>query len=434
MQAQRVRRHGRVPLHGRRARHDRTRAILEELAVEDPRIRVLDNPQRTTAYALNVGLAAARGRYVARMDAHAFYPRTYLASGVERLSRGDVAWVAGAAVPRGEGRWSRRVELALNSGLTTIGSRKWQAAPRAGRPGGGRARHRRVRGRVAALDARGARRLGPGVARSTRTRSSPRACSPTGGRIVMLPAMAAEYVPRNSAEGARAAVLPLRPLPRQDEPPPRRTRCGARTCSPRGSWPPPLAAVAAPRLGARCAPRRRSCAYAAALAATAVRVAEPGRERDAAALPLVFAIMHLTLGRRLPRELRALRPAACGAGAGSWRGLLEDEERAARVLAQAREALRAGDRRRPTRAARASAERRFGSTRLSGISGIVRSSRSWCSKAGKISAHSAQSSVVIGCSSGVRALGVSAPAEAQDRVVRRAARGTPRGRQAAGSA
>ena len=39
---------------------DRTREILEELAEEDPRIRVLDNPARRTPHALNVGLAQAR--------------------------------------------------------------------------------------------------------------------------------------------------------------------------------------------------------------------------------------------------------------------------------------------------------------------------------------------------------------------------------------
>src|SRR4051812_37198534 len=106
---------------------DKTRALLEELAAEDPRIRVLDNPGRTTPHALNVGLAAARGEFVVRMDAHAFYPPRYIAAGVERLRRGDVDWVAGPAIPRGTGRWSKRVALALNSGLTTVGSRKWRA-------------------------------------------------------------------------------------------------------------------------------------------------------------------------------------------------------------------------------------------------------------------------------------------------------------------
>src|SRR3954470_2055961 len=72
------------------ASEDRTRAILEDLAAEDPRIRVLDNPNRTTAYGLNVGLAASRGRFVARMDGHTSYPPRYLADGVERLARADV--------------------------------------------------------------------------------------------------------------------------------------------------------------------------------------------------------------------------------------------------------------------------------------------------------------------------------------------------------
>src|SRR3954453_16840347 len=106
---------------------DDTRAVLEELAASDPRIRVFDNPGRTTPHALNVGLAAARGEYIVRMDAHTFYPQRYIAAGVERLERGDVDWVAGPAIPRGTGRRAKRGALALNSGLTTVGWRKWRA-------------------------------------------------------------------------------------------------------------------------------------------------------------------------------------------------------------------------------------------------------------------------------------------------------------------
>lgn len=105
---------------------DNTAAILRELALEDPRIRVLDNPARTTAAGLNVALAAARGRYVARMDAHSFFPARYLAAGVERLRRDDeVVWVAGPVIARGSGRWSSRVALALGTRLGVGGSSKW---------------------------------------------------------------------------------------------------------------------------------------------------------------------------------------------------------------------------------------------------------------------------------------------------------------------
>jgi succinoglycan biosynthesis protein ExoA len=106
---------------------DGTREILAELARADERIRVLENPAGTIPAALNLGLAAARGGYVARMDAHAWYPADYVALGVERLARGDVEWVSGPAVPRGDGRWSRRIASALLLSLGQGGSRKWRA-------------------------------------------------------------------------------------------------------------------------------------------------------------------------------------------------------------------------------------------------------------------------------------------------------------------
>lgn len=42
--------------------------------------RILDNPQRTAPAAMNLGIAAARGTYIARADAHAEYPKDYLST------------------------------------------------------------------------------------------------------------------------------------------------------------------------------------------------------------------------------------------------------------------------------------------------------------------------------------------------------------------
>jgi glycosyltransferase involved in cell wall biosynthesis len=267
---------------------DRTREILEALAAEDPRIRTLDNPDRTTAYALNVGLAAARGRYVARMDAHAFYPPTYIASGVERLRRGDVVWVAGAAVPRGEGRWSRRVALALNSGLTTIGSRKW---------GEGQDEVELDTGVFAGvwerstLDEHGG--WNPEWPINQDSELAARVLA-GGGRIVMLPQMAAEYVPRNTLQGLARQYfrygLYRSKTSRHHPGSLRRSHMLAP-----GMVLAVVAAAVAPRPLALPA-RAALGAYLGALVLTSVRVAERGRERDAAALPLVFAIMHLTWG------------------------------------------------------------------------------------------------------------------------------------------
>ena len=271
---------------------DGSRALLEELAREDPRIRVFDNPGRTTPHALNVGLAAARGAFVVRMDAHTFYPPRYIAAGVERLRRGDVDWVAGPAIPRGTGRWSKRVALALNSGLTTVGSRKWRAV----RDGGGgeveldtgvfagvwrRETLERYRGWNTGWPINQDSELAARVLAD-------------GGRIVLLPEMGAEYVPRDNLKGLARQYwrygIYRGKTSRYHANSLRRSQLVAPALSLAV-----LAALGGPRL-VRVPARLTLSAYVASLAVVSARVAKPGEERDAAALPLVFAIMHLTWG------------------------------------------------------------------------------------------------------------------------------------------
>ena len=138
---------------------DRTRAILERLAVEDSRVVVVDNPGRSVSSGLNVALRVARGRWIVRMDAHTVYPSDYIATGVRRLLRGDTRWVSGPPVPRGH-----------NPGLARGGAgpvdavRPWRVA-QVGPPGRARgrrgaARLGRVRRRVGAHHAARIRRVG----------------------------------------------------------------------------------------------------------------------------------------------------------------------------------------------------------------------------------------------------------------------------------
>jgi succinoglycan biosynthesis protein ExoA len=176
------------------ASDDRTLEILRELQREDPRIRILENPRRSTPVGLNIGLEAARGRFIARMDAHTLYPDDYLARGVERLGRGDVAHVSGPQLPRGNGRWSRRVAMALTTPLGRGGARFrkesegeievdsgftgiWPREVLDAHGGWDEAWHNDQDSELAA-----------------RIREA-------GGRIVCLPEMAAEYIPRDSLSG-----------------------------------------------------------------------------------------------------------------------------------------------------------------------------------------------------------------------------------------
>jgi succinoglycan biosynthesis protein ExoA len=173
------------------ASEDRTVAILRELAQVDPRIRILENPRRSTPIALNIGLAEARGNFIARMDAHTLYPEDYLARGVARLRRGDAAHVSGPQLARGDGVWSRRVALALDTPLGRGGAQFRQANngeievdsgftgvwPRS------------------VLEAHGGWHEDwhndQDFELAARIRGS-------GGRIVCLPEMSAQYIPRNS--------------------------------------------------------------------------------------------------------------------------------------------------------------------------------------------------------------------------------------------
>ena len=101
---------------------DGTRELLDVVARRDSRFLVLENPARRVPQALNLGLRLARGEFVARMDAHSLYPDDYVSEGVARLRRGDADWVSGPQVPYGVGKWSRRVQLALESRLGVGGA------------------------------------------------------------------------------------------------------------------------------------------------------------------------------------------------------------------------------------------------------------------------------------------------------------------------
>lgn len=80
--------------------HDETPAMVQALADADPRVRLLHNPRVTIPSALNIGLAAARGDYIARVDAHAEITADYLARAVRRMSA-DPGLVAVGGLRRG---------------------------------------------------------------------------------------------------------------------------------------------------------------------------------------------------------------------------------------------------------------------------------------------------------------------------------------------
>lgn len=272
---------------------DRTREIIEELRREDPRVRILDNPARHTAAALNVGLRAARGEFVARMDAHALYPADYVRRGVERLRAGDVAWVSGPAIPDGTGRWSRRVALALRSGLGTGTSKKqWVDAVRS--DGDEVELDTGVFAGVwkrADVAAHGGWDEGWPINQDSELAARFLAA---GQRIVSMPPLAARYVPRNSLRGLARQYFRYGMYRAKTA---RRHPTSLRRAH---LLPPGLAlglatAVLAPS-PVRRAGRLAVGAYALAMTGATARAVVAGHGRDGSALAAVLATMHLSWG------------------------------------------------------------------------------------------------------------------------------------------
>lgn len=57
---------------------DGTPAFVREYAEQHPQVRLLNNPRQIVPTALNIGIRAATGDIIARMDAHVVYPPEYL--------------------------------------------------------------------------------------------------------------------------------------------------------------------------------------------------------------------------------------------------------------------------------------------------------------------------------------------------------------------
>lgn len=69
---------------------DGTRAVVSHFSKQHPEltVRLVDNPARNIPNALNIGIAAARGTIIARMDAHAVPSTGYIRRCVEVLREG----------------------------------------------------------------------------------------------------------------------------------------------------------------------------------------------------------------------------------------------------------------------------------------------------------------------------------------------------------
>lgn len=94
---------------------DKTVEIINEMIEDYPFIRILNNPNRTVQYALNIGIQNAIGTYIIRMDAHAEYANDYVSNCIECLKRTDADNVGGPTNAMGKTECQKIIAAAYHS-------------------------------------------------------------------------------------------------------------------------------------------------------------------------------------------------------------------------------------------------------------------------------------------------------------------------------
>lgn len=77
---------------------DGTRQIIQQLMVEDTRLRMLNNPERIVPHAMNLAIDAARGDVIIRVDGHADVAEDFVSNSVKVLQTVPDCWCAGGSI------------------------------------------------------------------------------------------------------------------------------------------------------------------------------------------------------------------------------------------------------------------------------------------------------------------------------------------------
>jgi len=103
---------------------DATREIVDRLAADDPRIKLLPNPRRIQSAALNIAARACdpRSSVIVRADCHAHYPADFVARCVATLAATKSASVVVPMRAVGKTPLQKAIALAQNSRLGNGGS------------------------------------------------------------------------------------------------------------------------------------------------------------------------------------------------------------------------------------------------------------------------------------------------------------------------
>jgi len=96
--------------------------VAAQLAADDPRVRLVDNPSGATPAGLNRAIAASTGEVVARCDGHSLLPLDYLRVAVGTMLRADADNVGGIMAAEGVTDFEQAVARAMTTRLGVGGA------------------------------------------------------------------------------------------------------------------------------------------------------------------------------------------------------------------------------------------------------------------------------------------------------------------------
>lgn len=96
---------------------DATVEIIERYSEESYGIKLLHNPKRIIPVSMNIGISAAQGEYIVRIDAHAEYPENYISRLIEEAELTGAENIGGLCdtLPSREGYVAEGISIALST-------------------------------------------------------------------------------------------------------------------------------------------------------------------------------------------------------------------------------------------------------------------------------------------------------------------------------
>lgn len=94
---------------------DNSRDVIIQYVQQYPQLRLLDNPRQTTAAALNIGIQAAQGDIIVRVDGHTIIAPDYISNCVKCLAQGKAVNVGGLMRPVGVTYVGKAIALATTT-------------------------------------------------------------------------------------------------------------------------------------------------------------------------------------------------------------------------------------------------------------------------------------------------------------------------------